>query len=121
MVSKSSSLRFSDSALESFKPGMIVLDGKITAAATTGPARGPRPASSTACDVLDAPFSEFFFYGEHLFEARVFTGLCFLLFSHLFCDCANTGAKVLFEGMEVSFVKAIDRFDVYANLRDGHC
>ena len=101
MVSKSSSLRFSDSALESFKPGMRVSGGRITAAATTGPARGPRPGFVNARDVLDAPFSEVFFYGEHLFETRVFTGLCFLLFSHLFCDCASAGARVLFECAEV--------------------
>ena len=40
------SRRFSVSFLESFRPGMSAPMGRITAAAYTGPARGPAPASS---------------------------------------------------------------------------
>ena len=36
-----------DSFLESVKPDICELKGRITAPATTGPARHPRPASST--------------------------------------------------------------------------
>ena len=43
-----SSRRFlSVSFFESFRPGITSSGGKITAAAQTGPASGPRPASST--------------------------------------------------------------------------
>src|SRR5690349_180069 len=35
------------SCLESFRPRMRLLSSRMTAAATTGPASGPRPASST--------------------------------------------------------------------------
>ena len=44
---KSSSLRFSESFLESFSRRISQSLGRITAPATTGPAKGPRPASST--------------------------------------------------------------------------
>ena len=37
---------FSLSFLESFKPSMGLLGSKMTAAATTEPTKGPRPASS---------------------------------------------------------------------------
>jgi len=47
IISKRDSLFFSVSFFESFTPSMIISGGNITAAATTGPAKGPRPASST--------------------------------------------------------------------------
>ena len=37
----------SESFLLSFNPGISILGGKMTAAAHTGPAKGPLPASST--------------------------------------------------------------------------
>ena len=40
------SRRVGDNTLESARPGITAPSGKITAAATTGPARQPRPASS---------------------------------------------------------------------------
>src|SRR6185312_9382681 len=46
----SASRRFSLSFLESSRPAMGRAGSRITAATTTGPAKGPRPASSTpAC------------------------------------------------------------------------
>ena len=42
-----SSLRFAVSTFESLTPLITTSGEKITAAATTGPARGPLPASST--------------------------------------------------------------------------
>jgi len=55
---------FSESSFESFTPLMIVLFLKITAAATTGPASGPLPASSTPAryfiSLLKYFLSEFF-------------------------------------------------------------
>lgn len=47
MISKSSFLFFSVSFFESFTPSMSISFGRITAEATTGPAKGPLPASST--------------------------------------------------------------------------
>ena len=46
MSGKSASRFFSVSFLESFRPGMSAPWARITAAAYTGPARGPAPASS---------------------------------------------------------------------------
>ena len=46
MRCRSSSRRFADSFLLSLRPEMSNSGGRITAAATTGPARQPRPASS---------------------------------------------------------------------------
>ena len=46
MTGKRASRFFSDSFLESFSPGIFSPSGRITAAAYTGPARGPAPASS---------------------------------------------------------------------------
>ncbi len=40
------SLSNSDNFLESFNPSMLLSIGKMTDAHTTGPAQGPRPASS---------------------------------------------------------------------------
>ncbi len=45
--SKSSSRLWGVSFFESSSPSMNIPAGRITAAASTGPARGPRPASST--------------------------------------------------------------------------
>ena len=47
MTSYRASRFFSVSFLESFRPGMSNSLGRITAAAYTGPIRGPAPASST--------------------------------------------------------------------------
>ena len=47
ITSKRSSLFFSVSFFESLSPSISSPKGSITAAATTGPQRGPRPASST--------------------------------------------------------------------------
>ena len=46
MMGLSSSLFFSLSCLESVRNGWVKSSGRITAAAVTGPARHPRPASS---------------------------------------------------------------------------
>ena len=46
MTSKSCSLFFSLNFLESLSPSICTPTGKRTAAANTGPAKGPRPASS---------------------------------------------------------------------------
>ena len=45
--SNSASRRLGDSFLESFSPSSTSPGGRITAAAYTGPASGPAPASST--------------------------------------------------------------------------
>jgi hypothetical protein len=45
--SNSFSRFFSLSFFESFSPSMTIPAGRMTAAAHTGPATGPRPASST--------------------------------------------------------------------------
>ena len=47
ITTKASSLALAVIIFESLTPGTSGLGGKITAAATTGPANGPRPASST--------------------------------------------------------------------------
>ena len=47
MTSNSASRRFSVSFFESSRPGITRSRGSVTAAAHTGPASGPRPASST--------------------------------------------------------------------------
>ena len=47
MMSNRASRFFSVSFLESFRPEMSSSRGRMTAAAYTGPASGPRPASST--------------------------------------------------------------------------
>src|SRR3989338_6029934 len=47
MSGASRSRCFSESFLESASPAMGLLASRITAAALTGPAKGPRPASST--------------------------------------------------------------------------
>ena len=47
ITEKASSLAFSVICLESLTPVRIISSGMMTAAATTGPASGPRPASST--------------------------------------------------------------------------
>ena len=49
----SMSLHLGEHFLESFNPGMAVF--KITAAATTGPAKAPRPASSTPANIFLRP------------------------------------------------------------------
>ena len=46
ITGKRASRFFSVSFLESFRPGSSAPKGRITAAAYTGPARGPAPASS---------------------------------------------------------------------------
>ncbi len=45
--SNKTSLFFSESFLESLRPSITVSVERMTAAAKTGPARGPLPASST--------------------------------------------------------------------------
>src|ERR1035437_113935 len=61
-----SSLSFSVSCLESFTPLIQTSLSNITAAATTGPARGPRPASSVPAMYLilsvKKELSKFFIY-----------------------------------------------------------
>ena len=46
ITGNSASRFFSESFFESLSPGMSQSGGRITAAAHTGPAKGPRPASS---------------------------------------------------------------------------
>ena len=47
MMSYNASRFSSVSFLESLRPGINVIGGKMTAATVTGPAIGPRPTSST--------------------------------------------------------------------------
>ena len=92
MVSKSSSLRFSESALESFKPGMSVSGGRITAAATTGPARGPRPASSTPA-MCWMPRSLSFFSMASICSRRAFSRACAFCFFLICSAIVRTPAR----------------------------
>ena len=53
----SASRRFSESILESARPSGMAFGSRITAAAITGPASGPRPASSTPATMPPAASS----------------------------------------------------------------
>ena len=57
MISYNFSLLASDTFFESLTPSIIEFSGKTTHATTTGPAKGPRPASSIPA-MYFTPFSK---------------------------------------------------------------